>query len=313
MREVTASNVFREPSELPAGPYGVVALGNFDGVHLGHQAILDTARKRAHEAGGRAFALTFDPPPAKVLFPAQAPPLITTPEDKLDLLSRSGLDGVLVMNFTRELSLLTPDEFVRRYLVSAIGVREVVVGRTVSFGHDRAGDAARMVELGREFGFKTIVVEPVRASDLEVSSSKIRELIAAGEMRGAARMLGRPHFLSGSVVKGRGRGREIGFPTANLASATECVPPDGVYAARVVVCGTAHPAIANIGTRPTFNETERTIEAYIFDFAADLYSRRVKLELIERVRPEKKFQSAQELARQIARDVERAKQILAEP
>ena len=312
MREVAVKSVFRDPSELPAGPYPVVALGNFDGVHLGHQAILKTARKHAHEAGGRAFALTFDPPPAKVLFPAQAPPLITTPEDKLDLLTRIGLDGVLVMNFTRELSMLAPREFVRQYLVGAIGARAVVVGRTVTFGHDRGGDAAAMVEFGREFGFTTIVVEPVAADRIEVSSSRIRELIAAGEVKRAALMLGRPHFLNGVVVKGRGRGRKIGFPTANLAAATECVPPDGVYAARVVVFGSAYPAIVNIGTRPTFDETERVIEAYIFDFAGDLYGLRVRLELVERVRGEKKFDSAEHLARQIAGDIEHAKKILAQ-
>jgi riboflavin kinase/FMN adenylyltransferase len=308
-----ARGIVRDPSELPAGPYPVVALGNFDGVHLGHQAILKTALEHARKGGGHAFALTFDPAPAKVLFPTQAPPLIMAPEDKLDMLCRIGLDGVWVLSFTRELSMLTPRDFVRRHLLGAIGVREVVIGRTINFGHDRAGDASTMIELSREFGFKATVVEQLMVDQIEVSSSRIRELIASGEMKRAARLLGRPHFLTASVIKGRGRGRQLGFPTANLAPVTECIPSQGVYAARMLISGTTYPAIVNIGVRPTFGETEQVIEAHLLNFADDLYGLRVRLEFIERVRSEMKFDSAEELRRQIARDIERVKEILAHP
>jgi riboflavin kinase/FMN adenylyltransferase len=236
--------------------------------------------------------------------------LILTPDDKLEMLRLSGTDGVIVLDFTRELSRLSPRDFVRDYLRAKIGVREVVVGHSVSFGHNRAGNAAMMVELGREFGFDTEVVGPIKIDGLEVSSTKVREAIAAGDLRGAARLLGRYHFLRGPVVRGRERGRTIGFPTANLASETECIPPDGVYATRVILDDGAYPAITNIGMRPTFSETERSIEAHIFDFTRDLYGTRIKLELIERIRAERKFDNADALKAQIALDLSKVREIL---
>ncbi|HTW87542.1 MAG TPA: bifunctional riboflavin kinase/FAD synthetase [Candidatus Binataceae bacterium] len=293
-------------------PYPVLALGNFDGVHIGHRAILKEAIARARNASGSAYALTFDPLPAKRLFPDRAPPTLVTLDDKLELLRAAGLDGVLVIDFTLELSRVSATEFVRDYLLGKIGARAVVVGHSVSFGHKRAGNAAAMVAMGREFGFDTVVVGPVTTDGLEVSSTKIRELIGAGDVKLAARLLGRHHFLSGSVVHGRARGRKLGFPTANLASDTECIPPDGVYATRVVLPGgTICPSVSNIGKNPTFDEAARTIEAYLFDFDRDLYGERIKLEFVERIRGELKFESPQALASQIASDLARAREILA--
>jgi riboflavin kinase/FMN adenylyltransferase len=302
--------IIRDLGALARHTYPVTAIGNFDGVHLGHRAILKAAIDHARAAGGTAFALTFDPLPAKVLAPARAPRLILTPDDKLEMLRLSGTDGVIVLDFTRELSRLSPRDFVRDYLRAKIGVREVVVGHSVSFGHNRAGNAAMMVELGREFGFDTEVVGPIKIDGLEVSSTKVREAIAAGDLRGAARLLGRYHFLRGPVVRGRERGRTIGFPTANLASETECIPPDGVYATRVILDDGAYPAITNIGMRPTFSETERSIEAHSFDFTRDLYGTRIKLELIERIRAERKFDNADALKAQIALDLSKVREIL---
>src|SRR6266851_828558 len=302
--------IIRDLDALPRYPYPVVALGNFDGVHLGHRTILKTAIDRARAEGGTAFALSFDPLPAKVLFPDRAPRLILTSEDKLELLRRSGLDGVLVLNFTRALSQIEAPDFLREFILGKIGARAVVVGHSVSFGHNRTGNAALMVQLGREFGFETIVVSPVKIGGVEVSSTNVRKLILQGELRGAAKLLGRFHFLSGKIVHGRERGRKIGFPTANLESKSECIPPDGVYATRVVLEDGAFPAITNIGMRPTFDESGRSIEAHIFDFDRDLYGRKIKLEMVERIRAEKKFSSAVELSRQIALDVQRAKEIL---
>jgi riboflavin kinase/FMN adenylyltransferase len=303
--------IIRNLDELGRPPAPVVALGNFDGVHIGHRAILKTAIERARALKGTAFALTFDPLPAKVLAPARAPRLILTPEDKAEILRSSGLDGVIVLAFTLALSRLEPREFARRYLRERIGIRAVVVGHNVSFGHDRAGNAMVMEALGRELNFETIVVGPIALADTEVSSTSVREAITAGELRRAATMLGRYHFLSGPVVHGRERGRTIGFPTANVQPRTECLPPDGVYATRIVLADGAYPSITNIGMRPTFAEPERSFEAHIFDFDRDLYGQAVRLELIERIRPERKFASSQELAAQIAADLRRAKEILA--
>lgn len=303
--------IIRDLDSISRHPYPVVALGNFDGVHLGHRAIMKAAMDRARAAGGTSFAMTFDPLPSKLLFPDRAPRLILAPEDKLELLRISGIDGVIVVNFTREFSLIEARDFVRDYLVGRIGVREVVVGHSVNFGHRRAGNASVMVELGREFGFDTTVVGPVKQAGIEVSSTKIRELISSGDLRTAAKLLGRYHFLHGTVVRGRERGRTIGFPTANLDSETECIPPDGVYATRVLVDDGHYLSITNIGMRPTFNEEARSIETHIFDFNRDIYGHRIRLELIERIRGEKKFASAEELRQQIAQDLGRAHEILA--
>ena len=302
--------VIRDLAALARHHYPVTAIGNFDGVHLGHRAILKAAIDHARTAGGTAFALTFDPLPAKLLAPARAPRLILTPDDKLEMLRLSGIEGVIVLNFTLDLSMLSPRDFVRDYLRAKIGVREVVVGHSVSFGHNRAGNAAMMVELGREFGFDTEVVGPIKIDGIEVSSTKVRKAIATGDLRGAARLLGRYHFLRGPVVRGRERGRTIGFPTANLASETECIPPDGVYATRVILDDGAYGAIANIGMRPTFAESERSIEAHIFDFSRDIYGMRIKLELVERIRAERKFHNADALKAQIALDLSKVREIL---
>src|SRR5579875_498817 len=304
--------IIRELDKFAPPPYPVVALGNFDGVHLGHRAILGEAIKRARAAGGAAFALTFDPLPARRLFPDRAPAALVTFDDKLELLRDTGLDGVIVIDFTLELSRVTARDFVKDFLVHRIGARAVVVGHSVSFGHKRAGNADAMVAMGREFGFETFVVGPIRADGLEVSSTKIRELITAGDLRTAARLLGRDHFLTGTVVRGRERGRKLGLPTANLASETECIPPDGVYATRVVLSdGVRRASVSNIGMNPTFNESARSIEAHIFDFDRDLYGERLRLELVERLRGEIKFESGEALAKQIAADLKRAREILA--
>jgi riboflavin kinase/FMN adenylyltransferase len=302
--------IIRDLAGLRPHPFPVVALGNFDGVHAGHQAILRTAIERARAETGTAFALTFDPTPLKVLAPDRAPRLILTAADKLELLSKSGIDSVLLINFNHALSQLTPREFAQTYLAGRIGARAVVVGHSVSFGHNRTGNAIVMADLGRELGFDVTVVGPVKVAGMEVSSTTVREVIAAGDLRTAANLLGRCHFLSGPVVHGRERGRKIGFPTANLQTRTECLPPDGVYATWLILDDGPHASITNIGMRPTFAEPERTIEAHIFDFNRDIYGQEVRLELVERIRPERKFESGDALAAQIGADLKRAREIL---
>jgi riboflavin kinase/FMN adenylyltransferase len=303
--------VFHDLDRAPGLRRCVVALGNFDGVHLGHRAILNAALDYARHDGARSIALTFDPNPAKVLVPARAPRMLMTLADKLDCLAAAGLDAAVVVPFTHKLSLLSPQEFAREYLVERLQVAAVVVGHNVTFGHNRAGNARVMAELGERLGFEVIVIGPITVSGIEVSSTAIRRMIADADLRQAARLLDRNHFLRGPVVKGRQRGHQLGFPTANLESLTECLPPDGVYATRLVLPYGAFPSITNIGMRPTFAEPARTIETHVFDFDRDLYGITVKLELIERVRPERKFESGEALARQIATDVRRAREILA--
>ncbi len=304
--------IIRDLAALKPHPWPVVALDNFDGVHMGHQEILRTAIGLARPRRGAAFALTFDPNPAKVLAPERAPRMIMTPEDKLEFLRVSGIDAVLVIEFSRAFSMVEPRDFVRDYLIKRIGARGVVVGHSVSFGHNRAGNAEAMRALGAEMGFEVRVVGPVKVAGMEVSSSRIREAIAAGDMRAAAKLLGRAHFLRGPVVHGRERGRKIGFPTANIQNRTECLPPDGVYATRLALDDGAYASITNIGMRPTFAEPERTVEAHVFDFDRDIYGADVRLEFIERIRPERKFESAGALAAQIASDLKRAREILAQ-
>jgi riboflavin kinase / FMN adenylyltransferase len=303
--------IIRNIDQLPPHPHPVVALGNFDGVHLGHRAILKTAIDRARAASGTAFALTFDPLPAKVLAPARAPRLILAPEDKLELLRASGIDGVIVIAFTAALSQLTPAAFVRDYLLGKIGAREVVVGHSVSFGHARAGNAEVMAELGRRMGFETVVVGPVTVEGAVVSSTRMRELIAAGEMRTVARLLGRNHFLSGTVVHGRERGRTIGFPTANVGLGEHLRPRFGVYAVRALVEGKWRDAVANLGRRPTFGKLQENFEVHLFDFSGDLYGHTLRVALVDFIRPEMKFAGLDQLKAQIAADGQAAKTVLA--
>ncbi|HLH76308.1 MAG TPA: bifunctional riboflavin kinase/FAD synthetase [Candidatus Binataceae bacterium] len=302
--------VIRELSLPPGLARPVLALGNFDGVHRGHRAILETARECAQQSGVCAVAMTFEPTPAKVLAPARAPKLLMTLADKLACMAETALDAIIIAPFTRELSLLSPEQFARQCLMERLHISCVVVGHSISFGHARGGNAAVMKRLGEKLGFEVRVVEALSVDGVEVSSTRIRRAVERGDMGEAARMLGRYHFLSGIVIRGRQRGHQLGFPTANLRSLTETVPPDGVYATRLVLPEGAYASVTNIGLNPTFDETQRSVETHIFDFSGDLYDRQVKVEFIERLRGERKFDSGQALAHQIASDVQRARAIL---
>jgi riboflavin kinase/FMN adenylyltransferase len=302
--------VIRELRLPPALARPVLALGNFDGVHRGHRAILETARARARGSNVPAVAMTFEPNPAKVLAPARAPRLLMTLDDKLACMAEIGLDAIIVAPFTRELSLWSPEQFARQCLVERLHISGVVVGHSISFGHARAGNAGVMKDLGEKLGFEVGVVEAVSVDGAAVSSTRIRRAIEHGDMGAAARMLGRYHFLSGIVIRGSRRGHQLGFPTANLRSLTETIPADGVYATRMVLAEGAYPSVTNIGLNPTFDETQRSVETHVFDFSRELYDRLVKVEFIERLRGERKFDSGEALAHQIASDVQRARAIL---
>jgi riboflavin kinase / FMN adenylyltransferase len=306
-------------SQVPAG-FGpsVVTLGNFDGVHRGHRAVLGAVVEQARATGASAVAVTFEPHPVAVLHPERAPQLITGLEHRLALLEGTGLDAVLVMEFTRELAAWTPEHFVRSVFVEALGARVVVVGKDTRFGVRNSGDVTTLRTLGREHGFEVLTLEDL-GGEVRWSSSRVRALLAAGDVSGAAEVLGRPHRVSGTVVHGDHRGRELGYPTANLGPVVSgLVPADGVYAGWLLRPGlsaddpdSTMPAAVSIGTNPTFDGTQRRVEAYVLDRTdLDLYGESVALELVERLRPTERYDSVEALLEQMAQDVERCRTVL---
>lgn len=298
------------PSFPPELRPSVVALGAFDGIHLAHAKILETAVERARALGVSAVACTFDPHPAAVLRPALAPAPIATLEENLSRIALHGLDAALVIPFTREFSLIEAEAFVDLVLVRTLGVREVVVGFNHTFGAGARGTAALLLELGGRRGFVTHVLPPLQVDGLTVSSSTIREALRDGSVELAGALLGRPYSVSGTVQRGAGRGRTLGFPTANLRPDRPLVLAAGVYAARARWDGHVADAVVNLGYRPTFDESQYWIEAYLFDFSGDLYDRPLTLDFLRRIRPERKFPSVEELRAQVFADMEEARRLL---
>jgi riboflavin kinase/FMN adenylyltransferase len=288
----------------------VVALGVFDGVHLAHRAILDTAVARARSAGGTPVACTFDPHPAEVLQPDRAPQPITTLEERLVLIGETGVEVGVVIPFTAALAAMEPETFVTEVLAGTLGAREVVVGFNHRFGRGARGDARLLSDAGARAGLHAVVVPPLDVDGMPVSSSTIRASLQRGDLATAARLLGRAYFVGGRVVEGAGRGRTLGFPTANVEAERPLLTPPGVYACRMHVDGGVRGAVVNAGVRPTFGEQRFTIEAHLLDFSGDLYGRRVKLEFVARLREEKKFPGIEDLRAQIAADVDAAQRVL---
>lgn len=288
----------------------VLTLGNFDGVHRGHQQILHRLVCRAREVGGTAVALTFHPHPAAVLSPASAPQLITDWRARVERIAAAGIDAIIVQRFTRAFSAVTADDFVRRLLVAGLGVHTIVVGHRVAFGHGRAGGAETLARLGAECGFAVEVVGPVEVDGILVSSSAVRRAVSAGDLDRARSLLGRAPSACGRVVHGHHRGKALGFPTANLRVAGLVLPPDGVYAVRARVHGVERPGVANLGFNPTFQAHERSLEVHVFDFDADLYGERIEIGFVRRLRGEMRFPNPHALAQQIAHDVAAARQAL---
>ena len=290
----------------------VATIGNFDGVHLGHQALFREAVRRAREKGGEAVAITFEPHPLKVLRPEIPLKLICTPEQKIKLIEEAGLDYLLLLEFTPELASLEAEDFVEEILVRGLGVKELIVGYDYRFGRKRRGDTELLKILGQRFGFEVVVIPPQKVNGLIVSSTLIRELITEGEVELAAKLLGRYYRLCGEVIPGHGRGRRLlGFPTANLKLSKEkLLPRTGVYAVYVHLHEKKLPAVMNLGFNPTFGDGYLSAEVHIFDFEGDLYGQRICLSFVKRLRDEKKFSSPEELAAQIAEDCRRAREIL---
>jgi len=290
----------------------VTALGVFDGIHLAHAKILATAVERARALGIAAVVCTFDPHPAAVLHPDQAPVPIARLEENLARIAAIGPDGALVIPFTPEFSRMEAEAFVAEVLVKTLGVREVVVGFNHTFGRGARGTAALLQELADRHGFVTRVLPPLQVKGQTVSSSAIREALREGDVELAQGFLGHPYQMSGTVLRGAGRGRTLGFPTANLRPDRPLILASGVYAARVRWDEARADAVVNVGYRPTFGEDQYWVEAYVFDFSGDLYDRTLTIEFLSRIRAEMKFPNVEVLKRQIAADMEAARRRLRE-
>jgi len=304
-------HVVHYPDDTPLRWHNpVLALGNFDGLHRGHMKIIDRVRRRAGERGGTPAAMTFDPHPPRVLRPDKAPALLMTKEQKLEALSRSGMQGVAVVRFTLEVSHWDPETFVRNVLVEWLHVVEVWVGANFLFGHDRAGNYSSLRALGARYGFRAEKIDAVRYKDFVVSSTRIRRLVSEGRVDEAGALLGHHYFIDGTVVRGAGRGRELGYPTANLATANELIPPPGVYATAASLDGVVHPSVTNIGVRPTFGDVDRpVIETHVLDASPDLYDATVRLSFVQRLRDERAFPDVDALRAQIDADCRSARRL----
>ena len=300
--------VFRSTAEWAAqyggsGRRAVLSVGNFDGLHLGHQKILRRVIECAAARQAISGVITFDPHPLKVLRPGEAPPLVETIDQRLERFASIGLEAALILRFDRSLAGLSPEEFVRGVLVQELNTAEVLVGQNFRFGHRQAGDIGTLAELGQRFGFSVQVVEPVVIDGEFVSSTAVRTAITEGRVAHAARLLGRPFALTGQLIRGAGRGSTVLFPTLNLAPEQELLPKVGVYATETRVEGRLYRSATNVGFRPTFDGTLLGVESHLFDFAQQLTKGQIEVRFWERLRDERKFNGPGELRTQIAADL----------
>jgi riboflavin kinase/FMN adenylyltransferase len=305
--------VFRTFEELAGHSHKVcLAIGVFDGVHLGHQRVIGQARDDARATGGTSVVLTFDPHPMRVLAPEKAPRLLTATEHKLSLIEKLGVDACLLLTFDKPFSLTPPERFIDAVARQTNQLQEICVGTRFRFGHERAGDVRMMEALAPKYGFVAKEIKSVTLGEEMISSTAIRKHVLNGRLERAAAMLGRPFSILGSVEPGDHRGRELGFPTANLNAHDEVLPPDGVYAARVVVADEELGGVVNIGVRPTFagSQPPRLLEVHILDFVGELYGRNIEVRFLSKLRDEQKFASTEALKAQITADIHAARQIL---
>jgi riboflavin kinase/FMN adenylyltransferase len=314
VRVVQGSQMLEQPLER-----GVLTVGNFDGLHVGHQSIMHTVTTRAKALGGRAAAYTFEPHPRRVLHPDSSPRLLTTLDQKLELFEAAGVDTTIVEPFDQRFAALPAERFVREILHGRIGPLEVYVGYDFRYGRDREGSMRTLTELGPHLGFSVTIIPEVRVGERDVNSTRIRELLAGGEVEDAEVLLGRPYTVRGSVVEGDRRGRGLGFPTLNLRPDNEILPAEGVYAGRVRFLDEGAPprdaafgAVTNVGRRPTFKAADPVLaEAHLLDFDADAYGRSIELTFQHRLRAEQKFTDVDALRAQIQHDVETGRKLLA--
>lgn len=302
-------DVYRHLSDVPKRAGAVVAVGNFDGVHLGHQAVLRRTVDLARRGRGPAVALTFVPHPIRILAPGREPERLTPLERKLELIADCGIDIAVVLAFDRKLAAMAPEAFAGDVLAAGVGAQVVIVGADFRFGKNRAGDVGVLRELGPELGFVVEPCQPVEVGGQPVSSTRVRAALLEGDAALAARLLGRAHEVAGVVVAGDRRGRELGFPTANLGGIRTLLPGLGVYACWARVGKARYMAAVDIGDRPTFGRG-RSVEAFLLDFDGDLYGRELVLGFVDRLRSDERFESIEALVAQIGRDVERTRAVL---
>jgi riboflavin kinase/FMN adenylyltransferase len=293
-------------------PRPVITIGNFDGVHLGHQALFAKVLERSRAIAGSSLAMTFEPHPMRVLRPAVNLPLITPVSQKLALIQDYGVEVVLCVRFDENLARLSADDFVDKLLVGRLNAAEVVVGYDFTFGHKGLGDLDLLRQKGQNAGFAVHALGPVIVDGQPVSSTRVRQTVRGTDMEAARRLLGRHYRVAGRVVSGHGRGgRVLGFPTANLHPDNELLPGPGVYAVLVELADGLTSGVTNIGTNPTFGNGQLTVETFLLDYDGDLYGRELGLRFVQFLRPEERFPSVEELAAQIGRDVEKARTVLA--
>ncbi len=294
--------------------YPVVAIGNFDGLHLGHQVILAKAIDRAKETGGNAVVLTFEPHPRRYFQPEQAFRLLYTFQIKTRMIENLGMDVTYTTEFNKKFAELSPEAFATEFLHKKMACKEVIVGKDFRFGKDQAGTVDDLIRFGETLGFKVITPDPVTIDGTVVSSSEIRKCLLGGNVALAAKMLGRYYTLEGKVLRGDDRGKALGFPTANLRIPNEVIPGNGIYAARVDFLKTdgfgTKDGVVYIGTKPTFDKNEISLEVHIFNFTKDLYEKRLRVTLIDWIRGDERFETEAELTEQIKKDCEKAKEIL---
>jgi riboflavin kinase/FMN adenylyltransferase len=296
------SYIFRRP---------VLTIGNFDGVHIGHRAILEEVRLRANAIEGQAIVLTFEPHPLKALKPEICPPIITNLDQKAEIISSFNIDVLVAAEFTPEFGSLSPRDFIVKILQKKIGAREIIVGHDYGFGRGRQGTIESLTEMGKEFNFVVDVVDPVSVDGRIVSSTLIRQTVMNGDVDYAGRLLGRPYAISGKVIEGLRRGQKLGFPTANLLSKNELFPKRGVYVVFATVANQTYGAVANIGYNPTFGDVKFSVEVHILDFDQDIYGEEIAVSFITRLRDEVKFSGVDQLVAQINKDVAKAREIFA--
>ena len=289
-----------------------VTFGVFDGIHLGHQAVIDTLLKRAKQHRLMSVLVGFYPHPLAFLAPERAPSLLTPFSKRVEILQQLGIDKIIMLSFDAQIAMMAPESFVEQVLLKKCRATYVVVGYACQFGKDRAGNAQKLVELSQVYPFRVSIVPPTEVGGTSVHSTRIREALVRGDLRCSTQLLGRPYSLIGNVIHGEGRGREIGFPTANIDTQNQVCPPNGVYAIRAQLEGRWLDGVLNIGVRPTFNGTTVQMECHFFDFNETIYGKPVEIFLIEKIRSERKFPNPEVLIQQIRCDVVAATKILAQ-
>ncbi len=290
-----------------------LAIGVFDGVHLGHQAVISTSTRHVRSAGGTPVVITFDPHPLKVLRPHNAPHLLTATQHKIALIRDLGVEHLLVINFDKKFAATPPENFIEQLVAHSKPLREICVGHEWSFGKDRSGNLDLLKKLGAQFHFDVVGIPPVKVNGAVVSSTAVRQAIERGDFATAAAMLGRDYTILGTVVPGDKLGKKLGYPTANLSAHSEQFPPNGVYLAEAWIHGVLYHGVVNLGYRPTVSsgKSERVLEIYLLDFDRDIYGEDVEVRFTRYLRPERKFDSLEDLVRQIELDVRQARELCA--